>query len=597
MKFNPKVSIVIPVYNGSNYLKEAIDSALAQTYKNIEIIVVNDGSKDEGATERIAQSYGDKIRYFAKENGGVATAINVGIKHMTGDYFSWLSHDDYYYQDKIEKQVAFLANLKNKDVFLYANYAILQGDLITPVFHNHEMLKRKPKYGLLRGCVNGITLLFPKRFLDEMGVFDEELRCTQDYDYWRRIEAKYEFVHMEDVVSITRLHPGQDTNVSPRVITEGNVLWIDMIKKLSDKEKVAYEGTLYNFYYEMVKFLETTPYKGALEYCQHEHERCAKELRKQKAMPKVSVVIPFYNRVEKTLRALESVTAQTYKNLEVILVDDGSTEDTTKIDQYVKRHKHIRLFTSKSNQGPAAPRNLAIKNATGEYIAFLDSDDEFMPDKIEKQLAVMLKHNPAISYTAYLRRSGSQETIMHNPTLTGIVVPQIISNCTIATPTVMVRKDLLTKNKLRFDEEMRVGEDVCLWLEIAKTNEILLVDEPLTVVHVGSKAHARNVTTRTVGIKNLLRYVLNDPYYGTFNDEIATIGAHFAETTQEARQAVLHRIRKEGPVVSVDPVAEEPVRRTKVREHVRTSLPYRAGRKLYREGVTATLKAAVKRKG
>ncbi|MDD4547058.1 MAG: glycosyltransferase family A protein, partial [Oscillospiraceae bacterium] len=93
---NPLVSIVIPVYNGSNYLAEAVDSALAQTYKNIEIVVVNDGSNDEGATEKVAKSYGDKIRYFSKENGGVSSALNLGIENMKGDYFSWLSHDDLY---------------------------------------------------------------------------------------------------------------------------------------------------------------------------------------------------------------------------------------------------------------------------------------------------------------------------------------------------------------------------------------------------------------------------------------------------------------------------------------------------------------------
>ena len=70
--FHPLVSIVIPVYNGANYMREAIDSALAQTYDNCEILVVNDGSRDDGETERIALSYGDEIRYFAKENGGVA---------------------------------------------------------------------------------------------------------------------------------------------------------------------------------------------------------------------------------------------------------------------------------------------------------------------------------------------------------------------------------------------------------------------------------------------------------------------------------------------------------------------------------------------
>ena len=66
----PLVSIIIPVYNGENYLQQAIDSALAQTYGNLEILVINDGSTDEGRTEQIALSYGDKIRYISKENGG-----------------------------------------------------------------------------------------------------------------------------------------------------------------------------------------------------------------------------------------------------------------------------------------------------------------------------------------------------------------------------------------------------------------------------------------------------------------------------------------------------------------------------------------------
>ncbi len=90
----PKVSIIIPVYNGEKYVSLAIESALRQTYSNLEIIVVNDGSTDK--TDKICRSYGNKIRYIKKENGGVSTALNVGIDNMTGEYFSWLSHDDLY---------------------------------------------------------------------------------------------------------------------------------------------------------------------------------------------------------------------------------------------------------------------------------------------------------------------------------------------------------------------------------------------------------------------------------------------------------------------------------------------------------------------
>ena len=119
---NIKVSIIIPVYNGSNYVNLAIDSALRQTYKNIEIIVVNDGSKDN--TLKILKQYGDKIKLIDKENGGVSTALNLGIKNMTGDYFSWLSHDDLYYPEKIEREVNYLIenNLVGTKTILYSNF-------------------------------------------------------------------------------------------------------------------------------------------------------------------------------------------------------------------------------------------------------------------------------------------------------------------------------------------------------------------------------------------------------------------------------------------------------------------------------------------
>ena len=112
--FNPLVSIIIPVYNGSNYLEESINSALGQTYNEIEVLVINDGSNDNDLTHNIAVSYQKKIRYFRKQNGGVASALNFGISKMEGDYFSWLSHDDIYKPEKIEKQILFIS--KNKKI-------------------------------------------------------------------------------------------------------------------------------------------------------------------------------------------------------------------------------------------------------------------------------------------------------------------------------------------------------------------------------------------------------------------------------------------------------------------------------------------------
>ena len=102
----PLVSVVIPVYNGTNFLKEAIESVFAQTFTDYEILVVDDGSTD--GTWDLIQSYGPRVRGLHKENGGVASALNLGIREMRGTYFAWLSHDDLWLPEKLARQVELL---------------------------------------------------------------------------------------------------------------------------------------------------------------------------------------------------------------------------------------------------------------------------------------------------------------------------------------------------------------------------------------------------------------------------------------------------------------------------------------------------------
>ena len=117
-----------------------------------------------------------------------------------------------------------------------------------------------------------------------------------------------------------------------------------------------------------------------------------------KSEPRVTVVIPTYNRAKVILRALETAFAQTYRNLEIIVVDDGSTDDTTAVlAPYWERIHYIH----QSNQGASAARNRGIQEATGEFIAFLDSDDEWLPAKLERQIE-LLEARPDLSFVACL---------------------------------------------------------------------------------------------------------------------------------------------------------------------------------------------------
>jgi hypothetical protein len=217
MSFNPLISIAIPVYNGANYLAEAIDSALAQTYSPIEILVINDGSTDQEATRKVAIGYGDRIRYFEKKNGGVASALNLAIREMKGEWFSWLSHDDLFLPEKTQKQVEYLS--KSPAEIVYGDYSLIDenGDVIAgesgviPLATKGNMF-----YQLLSGFpVNGCTTLIHRQVFEQIGLFNEDLPTTQDYEFWFRCAKEIDFHLMPEVLIKSRIHADQDTNKKP----------------------------------------------------------------------------------------------------------------------------------------------------------------------------------------------------------------------------------------------------------------------------------------------------------------------------------------------------------------------------------------------
>lgn len=237
---NPLVSVVIPVYNGVKYLKEAIDSVLIQTYNNLEIVVVDDGSIDE--TKHIALSYGDKVRYFQKENGGVATALNMAIKEAKGEYISWLSHDDAYLPNKISSQVEVLSKLENKKTILYSNYQLMddssdiyeQCDLGTK--HSQRFLD-DGMYVILNELISGCTLMVKRELFEEFGYFRTDLLTTQDYDLWFNMLQKYPIKHVDKVLVNSRVHPEQDSRAKRAYhLKELDDLWSRFIKETSSEK-------------------------------------------------------------------------------------------------------------------------------------------------------------------------------------------------------------------------------------------------------------------------------------------------------------------------------------------------------------------------
>lgn len=263
-RYEPKVSIVIPAYNAANYLSQAIDSALAQTYKNLEVIVVNDGSADDGETEHVAKAYGERIKYIKKENGGSSSALNTGIVNMSGEWFSWLSHDDIYYPNKIEEEIACLNYLINDGVSenqLYKHIFFGAADLIdgdgkyirkeTP----NNIKRTDKKINCPQGTLNliaiptqdgfhGCSCLIHKEAFKEVGMFDESLRLLNDMDLWFRFYTSEYVVHfIPKVLVCGRVHSKQ---VSRSVgfsyhNAEQDMFWNRSINWLSEKYPNSFE--------------------------------------------------------------------------------------------------------------------------------------------------------------------------------------------------------------------------------------------------------------------------------------------------------------------------------------------------------------------
>lgn len=518
--FQPLVSIVIPVYNGANYMREAIDSALAQTYDNIEVVVVNDGSRDNGETDRIAQTYGDKIRYFSKENGGCASALNLGIEKMQGEYFSWLSHDDRYLPEKIAHQVEVLRGLNDRDTIIFGGYELInEKSARTGTVRPDSILPAEklniPLLPLLRGLVHGCTLLIPRKHFDAVGLFDINLPSTQDYALWFDMFRVAPLHFDPEILVQSRVHPDQGTHRIEKHIEECNALWSGFLNKLTSEEMSAMGGSSHGFLSDQAKFLANTPYKVA--------EALAVEMKRDaEANIKISVIIPFYNRISWTIEAVRSVLSQTHQSFEILLIDDGSTDDLSPLTEFITADLRI-VYIRQDNAGPAKARNRGVEYASGDYIAFLDADDLFYPEKLEIQLKFMLDHGAAFSHTSYQRMDmeGNVFATISSGTLSGNIFPGVMASCPIAMPTVMARTEILKANL--FPEHFEIAEDVCLWITIASKYEIGGIDKALSKVRVGPNTAALNSRKQAMGYINIAHFIIHDPYLSQFERQIKSL--------------------------------------------------------------------------
>jgi glycosyltransferase involved in cell wall biosynthesis len=338
----PLVSCIIPVYNGADYLADAVRSVLAQRWPAIEIVVVDDGSTDR--TPDVARSFGTQVRYIRQGNAGPAVARNNGLAEARGEFIAFLDADDLWSGNKLALQASLLLERPELGVVV----GLVQNFWVEAAAEEREQMKDHPRSQPIPGYVTG-TMLVRREVFERVGGFDPARIHSDAMEWFLRARAAGVREHLiEEVLLFRRLHGG---NQSVQLAASSTDEFLHLLKGSLDRRRAGTRSEL------------------------------------------VSCVIPVYNGDRFLGAAIESVLTQTRQPVEIIVVDDGSTDGTQQvIAGFGDRIRSLR----QENAGPAAARNAGIAMAQGVYLGFLDADDIWLPHKLERQLDELQRHPDAM---------------------------------------------------------------------------------------------------------------------------------------------------------------------------------------------------------
>lgn len=213
----PKVSIVLPTYNGTQYIKESIDSCLEQSYKSLELIIVDDGSTNN--IKRIIDSYNDeRIIYLRhKTNLGLANALNTGFSHARGVYLTWTSDDNLYKRKAIEAMVRVLENNPKID-FVYANYYIINAEGQVTQYVSTGRTQDLDRHNCIGPC-----FLYRRRVYKAIGMYNPRYFLAEDYEYWLRIRDRFNMSKIDDFLYFYREHNDRLSSTHEAITIEKQV--------------------------------------------------------------------------------------------------------------------------------------------------------------------------------------------------------------------------------------------------------------------------------------------------------------------------------------------------------------------------------------
>lgn len=444
----PKVSVLMAVRNGGPFLRQALQSIYNQTYRDFEVVIVDDASSDETAGILLEMKDARTFIYRNAENQGLTKSLNRGLRLCRGEYVARMDADDVSHLGRLDRQIRFLE--RHPDIALVGSsyYRIDAEGIVTahievPTEDDQirEMMRRKCAFG------HG-TVMARRSVLVECGGYDERFACAQDYDLWLRISEKHKLVNLAE--------PLYGWRSTPQCISNARAQEQKRYKELALREARSRRGLGDN---------------SAI--CPSGSVAGVSAL--------VSVIIPTYNRPDALKRAIASVLDQTYSNVEIVVVNDAGADVECVIEELNARGNLLYVRHLK-NRGLAAARNTGIRASHGKYVAYLDDDDVYYPHHIERLVTALETTEYKVAHTEAYRshqekRDGRYVEIQKtNPYLGDVNHEGLLVRNLVPVLCVMHEKACLDDVGY-FDEALPTHEDWDLWIRMSRRYRFLHVQQ------------------------------------------------------------------------------------------------------------------------
>ncbi|MGC9502461.1 glycosyltransferase [Baaleninema sp.] len=535
----PTISVVVPAYNCQTTIRATLDSLFNQTFKDLEVLVVDDSSTDE--TLSVVKAIEDpRLRVFSYPNAGPAATRNRGFNHILGQYVSFIDADDLWTPDKLQAQLdALEANPDAAVAYSWTDYIDESGQIIRPGSHlavNGDVLSH-----LLLGdfLENSSNALIRREAVAAIEGFDETLISAPDWDFFLRLADRFLFVCVPQAQILYRLRP--QSMASDVVRHERYCLTVlDRAYRTAPQAFQSLRSqSLANLYQYLTYRALQPPWN--VKNCQavvgfieniHRYDPFAHEYSdllgkivaaaithsslprdtaqrlypdtdpgfeaedlfqytRSRPYPAISVIIPAYNAEDTITETIDTVLQQTFTDFEIIVIDDGSSDRTVEVVKSIDDPR-IKVF-SYPNAGQGESRNRGACHAQGEFFAFLDADDLWTPHKLEELYNAIVKweqptdperryenRKPAVAYSwvDWIDEDGKHLERGCDYTCNGYIYPKLLLSDFIAGGSNILMWRGAFYQVRGFNPEFPPAEDRDMWLRLAEKFHFVAVEKP-----------------------------------------------------------------------------------------------------------------------